>query len=125
MVAARGESGPAPEASHPGVVRGQHEIARRHANPPPTADNLATLRFVVRNIALRHGLVATFMPKPLYGANGSGMHTHQALFAKEGGGGGGRNAFHDAAGARQLSEGGRGVDGGVRVARLGGSAGGH
>src|SRR3989454_11591222 len=108
MVAARGESGPAPEASHPGVVRGQHEIARRHANPPPTADNLATLRFVVRNIALRHGLVATFMPKPLYGANGSGMHTHQALFAKEGGGGGGGEGLPRGAGGPGVFGGGRG-----------------
>src|SRR2546422_5416213 len=73
------------EASHPEVVRGQQEIDLRHADSLTTADNLATLRFVVRNIALRHGLVATFMPKPLYGANGSGMHTHQALFAKAGG----------------------------------------
>src|SRR2546426_10962347 len=96
------------EASHHEGVRGQPEIDLRHADSLTTADNLATLRFVVRNIALRHGLVATFMPKPLYGANGSGMHTHQALFAKEGGGGGGRNAFHDAAAGRARSAWGRG-----------------
>src|SRR5947209_966384 len=107
------------EASHHEVVRGQHEIDLRHADSLTTADNLATLRFVVRNIALRHGLVATFMPKPLYGANGSGMHTHQALFAKEGGGGGGRNAFHDAAGALQLSEVGRWYIGGLLRHALG------
>src|SRR3989475_10804992 len=106
------------EASHHEVVRGQHEIDLRHADSLTTADNLATLRFVGRNIALRHGLVAPFMPKPLSGPNGSGMHTHQAPFATEAGGGGGRNAFHDAAGALQRSEGGRGYIGGPPRASL-------
>jgi glutamine synthetase len=101
------------EASHHEVVRGQHEIDLRHADPLATADNLATLRFVVRNIALRHGLVATFMPKPLYGANGSGMHTHQVLLAK------GRNAFHDPQGALQLSNVGRWYIGGLLRHALG------
>ncbi|OLC07731.1 MAG: type I glutamate--ammonia ligase [Gemmatimonadetes bacterium 13_1_40CM_70_11] len=101
------------EASHHEVVRGQHEIDLRHADPLTTADNLATLRFVVRNIALRHGLVATFMPKPLYGVNGSGMHTHQALFTK------GRNAFHDPKGALQLSDVGRWYIGGLLRHALG------
>jgi len=101
------------EASHHEVVRGQHEIDLRHADPLTTADNLATLRFVVRNIALRHGLVATFMPKPLYGANGSGMHTHQVLLAK------GRNAFHDPQGALQLSDVGRWYIGGLLRHALG------
>jgi glutamine synthetase len=101
------------EASHHEVVRGQHEIDLRHADPLATADNLATLRFVVRNIALRHGLVATFMPKPLYGANGSGMHTHQVLLAK------GRNAFHDPQGALQLSDVGRWYIGGLLRHALG------
>jgi glutamine synthetase len=101
------------EASHHEVVRGQHEIDLRHADPLTTADNLATLRFVVRNIALRHGLVATFMPKPLYGANGSGMHTHQVLLVK------GRNAFHDPQGALQLSDVGRWYIGGLLRHALG------
>lgn len=95
------------ETSHHEVARGQHEIDLRHADPLTTADNLATLRFVVRNIALRHGLAATFMPKPLYGCNGSGMHTHQSLFA------GGKNAFFDAKGPGQLSEIGRWFIGGL------------
>src|SRR5438046_1844558 len=71
------------------------------------ADHLASLRFVVRTIAVRHGLVATFMPKPLYGRNGSGMHTHQSLFAK------GKNAFFDPRGPIQLSEVGRWYIGGL------------
>src|SRR6266704_432197 len=71
------------------------------------ADHLASLRCVVRTIAVRHGLVATFMPKPLYGRNGSGMHTHQSLFAK------GKNAFFDSQGPIQLSEVGRWYIGGL------------
>src|SRR2546426_16603 len=71
------------------------------------ADQLATLRFVVRTIAVRHGLIATFMPKPIYGRNGSGMHTHQSLFAK------GKNAFLDPAGPIQLSDVGRWYIGGL------------
>src|SRR3989449_9646987 len=70
------------------------------------ADQWASLRFIARTIAVQHGLVATFMPKPIYGRNGSGMHTHQSLFAK------GKNAFFDAASPIQLSEGGRGYIGG-------------
>ena len=59
------------EASHHEVARGQHEIDLGVADPLTLADHLATLRFVVRTIAVRHGLVATFMPKPIYGRNGS------------------------------------------------------
>src|SRR2546425_2877043 len=95
------------------VGGGRREMAWGPPVPLPTADNLATLRFVVRNIALRHGLVATFMPKPLYGVNGSGMHTHQVLFAK------GRNAFHDPKGALQLSDVGRWYIGGLLRHALG------
>lgn len=95
------------ETSHHEVARGQHEIDLRHADPLTTADNFATLRFVVRNIALRHELVATFMPKPLYGHSGSGMHTHQSLFAK------GKNAFFDPKGPGQLSDIGRWYIGGL------------
>src|SRR2546430_367494 len=83
------------------VAHGQHEIALGAGDPLTLADHLATLRFVVRTIAVRHGLVATFMPKPIYGRNGSGMHTHQSLFAK------GKNAFFDPKGPIQLSEVGR------------------
>ncbi len=95
------------EASHHEVAGGQHEIDLSYADVLTMADHLATLRFVVRTIAVRHGLVATFMPKPIYGRNGSGMHTHQSLFAK------GKNAFFDAKGPIQLSEVGRWYIGGL------------
>jgi glutamine synthetase len=77
------------EAAHHEVAPGQHEIDFRHDDVLATADNVSTFRFVVKNVANRNGLHATFMPKPIVGINGSGMHTHQALYA------GGRNAFHD------------------------------
>ena len=92
VVAALEEMKLGSEASHHEVARGQHEIDLGYAEPLTMADHLASLRFIVRTIAVRHGLVATFMPKPIYGRNGSGMHTHQSLFAK------GKNAFFDAAG---------------------------
>ena len=63
-----------------------------------TADNISTFRFVVKNVAIRNGLHATFMPKPIYGINGSGMHTHMSLFT------GNANIFYDAKAERQLSE---------------------
>jgi glutamine synthetase len=86
------------EAAHHEVAPGQHEIDFRYADALTTADNLATFKFVVRNIALQHGLHATFMPKPIFGQNGSGMHTHQSLFR------GGENAFFDADAPDQLSK---------------------
>ena len=61
-------------------------------------DSISTFRFIVRNVANRNGLHATFMPKPIYGINGSGMHTHQSLFAND------QNIFFDANGRWQLSE---------------------
>jgi glutamine synthetase len=85
------------EAAHHEVAPGQHEIDFRHDGALPTADNVSTFRFVVKNVASRNGLHATFMPKPIFGVNGSGMHTHQALFD------GGRNLFHDPKGEGQLS----------------------
>src|SRR6184192_2728206 len=107
IVAALEEMKLSSEASHHEVARGQHEIDLGYADPLTMADHLASLRFVVRTIAVRHGLVATFMPKPLYGRNGSGMHTHQSLFAK------GKNAFFDPRGPIQLSEVGRWYIGGL------------
>src|SRR5216684_827424 len=86
------------EAGHHEVAPGQHEIDFRYAEALETADNLATFRFIVRNVAYRHGFLATFMPKPIFGQNGSGMHTHQSLFKKE------QNAFHDPKGKWELSE---------------------
>ena len=77
------------EAAHHEVAPGQHEIDFRYDDALITADNVSTFRFVVKNVATRNGLHATFMPKPVFGVNGSGMHTHQSLFVK------GRNVFHD------------------------------
>lgn len=86
------------EASHHEVAPGQHEIDFKYADAITTADNIATFRFVVRTIAQRHGLYATFMPKPIAGINGSGMHTNQSLFKN------GENAFYDPNGRLELSE---------------------
>ena len=77
------------EASHHEVAPGQHEIDFKYEDALTTADNLSTFKFVVRNMAVRHGLHATFMPKPIFGQPGSGMHTHQSLFR------GDENAFYD------------------------------
>jgi glutamine synthetase len=85
------------EAAHHEVAHGQHEIDFRYADALTTADNIATFRFVVKHVAQQFGLVASFMPKPIYGQNGSGMHTHQSLFRK------GENAFFDATAEYQLS----------------------
>ncbi|MDQ7005739.1 MAG: type I glutamate--ammonia ligase [Acidobacteriota bacterium] len=68
------------EAAHHEVAPGQHEIDFKYAEAMKTADNLMVFRHVVRKIAVQHDLHATFMPKPLYGVNGSGMHCHQSLF---------------------------------------------
>ncbi|HHY46922.1 MAG TPA: type I glutamate--ammonia ligase [Firmicutes bacterium] len=86
------------EASHHEVAPAQHEIDFRYADGLKTADNIATFKFVVRVVAQRHGLNATFMPKPVFGVNGSGMHTHQSLFR------GDENAFYDPNGRNQLSD---------------------
>ena len=86
------------EAAHHEVAPGQHEIDFRYDDVLATADNVSTFRFVVKNVALRTGLHATFMPKPIFGINGSGMHTHQSLFR------GDANAFEDPAREWQLSE---------------------
>ena len=82
------------EAAHHEVAPGQHEIDFRYDDVLTTADSISTFRFVVKNIAIKNGLHATFMPKPIYGINGSGMHTHMSLFS------GGTNIFYDAEGAR-------------------------
>src|SRR5438105_14219417 len=85
------------EAGHHEVAPGQHEIDFRYTVALETADNLATFRFIVRNVAYRHGFLATFMPKPIFGQNGSGMHTHQSLFT------GRHNAFWEATAEWELS----------------------
>jgi glutamine synthetase len=86
------------EAAHHEVAPGQHEVDFRYADALTTADNLATFRFVVRDVARRYGFLASFMPKPIQAQNGSGMHTHQSLFRspKE-------NAFFDPKAEHQLS----------------------
>ena len=68
------------EVGHHEVALGQHEIDFRYADALKAADNVLTLKYTVKAIAAQHGLVASFMPKPVYGINGSGMHCHQSLF---------------------------------------------
>ena len=79
------------EMGHHEVALGQHEIDFRFANALQTADNVLTLKYTVKAIAAQHGLVASFMPKPIFGINGSGMHCHQSLFDAAG-----DNLFFDA-----------------------------
>jgi glutamine synthetase len=69
------------EAAHHEVAAGQHEIDFRYADGLKTADNAITFKFTLKAIAQLHGLYATFMPKPIFGINGSGMHTHQSLYS--------------------------------------------
>jgi glutamine synthetase len=79
IVDALEQMGFAVEAAHHEVAPGQHEIDLRSSDALQTADDVATLRFVVRHVARQFGLHASFMPKPLFGHAGSGMHTHQSL----------------------------------------------
>ncbi|MGA7733097.1 MAG: type I glutamate--ammonia ligase [Chloroflexia bacterium] len=72
------------ETSHHEVARGQHEIDFEYDNALSTADNAVTLKYTLKAIAATHGLHATFMPKPIFGINGSGMHTHQSFSDIEG-----------------------------------------
>ncbi len=98
MVVALQKMGFEIEASHHEVAPAQHEIDFRYADGLKTADNVATFRFVVRVVARQHNLHATFMPKPVFGVNGSGMHTHLSLFRN------GQNAFWNPKGGYQLSD---------------------
>jgi len=86
------------EASHHEVAAGQHEIDFKYADALTTADNIMTFKLVVKTIAQRHGVHATFMPKPVYGINGSGMHVNMSL-SKDG-----KNAFVDENGELGLSK---------------------
>jgi glutamine synthetase len=88
------------EAAHHEVAAGQHEIDFEYSDALKTADNALTFKFALKAIAQLHGLYATFMPKPIFGINGSGMHTHQSLFSIEEG----RNAFADPANRYGLSD---------------------
>jgi glutamine synthetase len=87
------------EAAHHEVAAGQHEIDFEYADALQTADNAITFKFTLKAIAQQHGLYATFMPKPIHGINGSGMHTHQSLWSIEQE----RNSFADADAAYGLS----------------------
>ncbi len=86
------------EASHHEVAPGQHEIDFKYADAITACDNIQTFKLVVKTIARKHGLHATFMPKPLFGVNGSGMHMNVSLFK------GKDNAFYDESGDLQLSD---------------------
>jgi len=78
------------ETGHHEVALGQHEIDFRFDDALRTADNVLTLKYTVKAIAAQHGLIASFMPKPIFGINGSGMHVHQSLFDNQG-----KNIFSD------------------------------
>ncbi len=95
------------EASHHEVAPGQHEIDFKYGHALQVADAIMTFKLVVRSIAQRHGLHASFMPKPIFGINGSGMHTHQSLFKE------GQNSFYDPNGPDQLSDTARNYMGGI------------
>ncbi|WBL13216.1 type I glutamate--ammonia ligase [Sutcliffiella sp. NC1] len=86
------------EASHHEVAPGQHEIDFKYADALTACDEIQTFKLVVKTIARKHGLHATFMPKPLFGVNGSGMHCNVSLFKN------GVNAFFDEKAEQQLSE---------------------
>jgi glutamine synthetase len=86
------------EAAHHEVSAGQHEIDLRHEDVLVAADHISTFRLVVKHVALRNGLHATFMPKPIYGINGSGLHIHQVLLRN------GRNAFDDGGSEWEVSD---------------------
>lgn len=85
------------EYSHHEVAPSQHEIDLRYDEGLKMADKTVTYRVVIKEVARRHGVYATFMPKPIFGENGSGMHVHQSLFV------GSKNAFHDASDVYNLS----------------------
>ena len=85
------------EASHHEVAPGQHEIDFKYADALKTADNIISFRLAVKTLARRAGLHATFMPKPIFGINGSGMHTNMSLFKD------GKNIFFDEQDPKGLS----------------------
>jgi glutamine synthetase len=87
------------EVGHHEVALGQHEIDFRFADALRAADNVMTMKYTVKAIAAQHGLTASFMPKPVFGINGSGMHCHMSVEDKDG-----SNIFFDAKDATHLSE---------------------
>ncbi|MHC1771657.1 MAG: glutamine synthetase family protein [Flexilinea sp.] len=90
LILALNEMGLDVEVGHHEVALGQHEIDFRFADAVKTADNILMMKFTVKAIAAQEGIVASFMPKPVFGENGSGMHCHQSIFTKDG-----ENLFYD------------------------------
>ena len=86
------------EASHHEVAAGQHEIDFKYADALTAADRIMTFKLAVKILAQKNGLHATFMPKPIFGINGSGMHTNMSLFKD------GKNVFFDENGDKKLSK---------------------
>jgi glutamine synthetase len=86
------------EASHHEVAPGQHEIDFKYADALTACDQIQTFKLVVKTIARKHGLHATFVPKPLYGVNGSGMHMNLSLFTN------GVNSFYEPTGDLEMSD---------------------
>ncbi|GAA3994321.1 glutamine synthetase family protein [Deinococcus rubellus] len=86
------------EGAHHEAAPGQHEIDFRYQDALAAADAISTFKFVVKRVALEYGLLASFLPKPVAGVNGSGLHVHLSLFRD------GHNTFHDPAGEFELSE---------------------
>ena len=103
MVEALQQMGIRIDASHHEVAAGQHELDFETGHALPIADGLVTAKYVLKAIAAQHGLYATFLPKPFFGVNGSGMHTHQQLIHHSTG----QNAFADEHGEYGLSDIGR------------------
>ncbi|MFH1222057.1 MAG: glutamine synthetase family protein [Candidatus Micrarchaeota archaeon] len=98
MTVAMAKFGIEVEAAHHEVAAGQHEIDFKYGDALRTADNATTMRFVLKAVAQKHGLHATFMPKPIAGINGTGMHVHQSLFK------GDSNLFFDGSDKYNLSQ---------------------
>jgi glutamine synthetase len=99
LMAALGTMGLVVEMGHHEVALGQHEIDFEYADALKAADNILTLKYTVKAIAAQYDLVASFMPKPIYGINGSGMHCHQSLFDGQG-----NNLFFNAEDQYNLSK---------------------
>ncbi len=89
-----------PEAAHHEVAPGQHEIDLRYGYALTIADRILTLKAMIKRVALKYGLYATFMPKPVFGINGTGMHVHQSLLSLDFE----RNEFYDENGKWKLSD---------------------
>jgi len=98
LMLALGGMGLEVEMGHHEVALGQHEIDFHFDDALLTADKVVTLKYTVKALAAQHGLVATFMPKPIFGINGSGMHTHQSIVGEKG-----ENLFFDASDPYKLS----------------------